>query len=420
MKKFLPFSFLVLLAGSCLTTSNRGNDIQRRQVSMDLADIASETLELANTQKIDATKLKLENISVKAVDIDGSLSPWVTFDMDVQAESVEYQVCDTLKNPPDCTLRSQVIENFLITGVQPGLQQIKLRACVRPARALVETENCGRWYSELYQQKEDTNVTLRRMVDELDALNQKLKNLGLTIYDAMIVYKANVGKCTDEKITKLIPKEVYDKYIALGPVLIGVGLSDPNAVLVMGEDGFETIVYPDSIDDDGDDEGTSKEDLSKEAVGVTVIVGALVVAKLAGKAAVGYAAGYVKDSALKYWDDVASPKLKERFGPHLEKITPSKGKQKFIKYGGIALVTIGLISAVSYLAVNDPETLSAVVSGIGDAFVLTESNNTDPCIMCKNAVAQVLSASKDAESLRNVITTKKLLLNEFLAKKNVP
>lgn len=188
--------------------------------------------------------LVVDNLKVTTIELQNNQWPHITFTRSPQAEYIRYEACLDVE-PTQC-IKGDLIAalELTITGLKQGVNTIAVYACVRKNEvesmlpdscgdpALVRFLQTGQGFQEL-----DDAITKR------SAIEQKILAYGQTLYNAILLFKSNHSSCADSRIQAFLSTDVMDKYLALGPHFIGVGLEDPNAQIISGNGSDGHVVF---------------------------------------------------------------------------------------------------------------------------------------------------------------------------------
>mgnify|MGYP000712258661 CR=1 FL=1 len=401
---------LALLASSCLTTREVEKKEQNNQQSSELKeqlDFETAALALINEQKTDPADLWVKNLTVTTTMISKTPHGWVSFQLDPRADHIETLDCPyddkTKEVMPTCRTSTKLVENYLLTGLKPGLYSIKVRACVAIAKSKT-TANCSPYTSAIYQQNPNVEEEIAAKTAELDEINQKLIAMGQPLYKDMLVVQKNLPSCQDQQVNKLITKQIADKYVALGPAYIGAGLTNPNARIVIDESSNISVVFPANLEDKNQNNSDTKRSNSNPslgneeqlALGVIAIAGGLMLTKYLARSFISFQINYVWKRTEKLVKD--NDKFK-RFQDRFEKLQKWGGK-------GIVLgVVAGNLTLIGF-AIADPQGTKKFLFGLTDG---------GPCTETAGALANIVSIGRQAEELQKEMQIKQNQLNLLLA-----
>ncbi len=448
MRLRLVFTLLPLIwvAVTCRTIT--GDKIERHNIAKDIkkteetAETEEKILAETNQDKIDPEDFKLENFTVSQSDVnDNNSPPWLTVTYNPEPESIEYKVCESSAGAP-CETGSQMLTAFLLPELQKGIYTITVRPCVRPAKAKDSSNPCGKWSSQKYKRSADPNQALEEQLRLVNDIHQQLKALGLPIYEAMKKFKETKSQCSEKSIQDLIPEAIYNKYLALGPVLIGTGLEEPEAELSVGTDGYETITFPKAMQEllkeagvdvpttpttpQPSPDGTTPQPTPEPAqpapepvpvptpepqtnptsegevaaARISIIGGALVTLKMLGNSWVGKQIVEALKTSLPtnkkqwLWEKIGQP-----INAKYTNLTTKYPKSKYAISGGVvALGIASVVGFVYFVAANTQQSVISTIDEFGKALSLTEEEG--PCGEAKKAVGSIFAANKEAEELR--------------------
>ena len=332
--------------------------------------------------------LVISDLTLTTTTLQGNQWPHLTFERSAQSEYIRYDACLD-SNPTKC-IQGDLISalDFTITGLSPGMNTIKIYACIRKdAVDATANDNCGAAASAIFLQTEMVSQELDDAVTKRNAVEQQILAAGQTLYDAIFLFKNNRDACSDTKIQAFLSVAVMDKYLALGPHFIGVGLEDPTAQILSstGSDGqvvftiqsqTTTLSSTSSTSSSGSasDGGSSSPSSLDEGLGITT----LVTIGLFGLHAFGH---------NKLLSTMATEKVKENVQ---EAKTTASGKTGSV--AGSALV-IGLIVLTVLLSPgNDP---------LNDFALTAETTTASPCSACEEAVQSIEDVNTQTTALRS-------------------
>ncbi len=188
--------------------------------------------------------LVVQDLKVTTIALQNNQWPQISFRRSPQAEYIRYEAC--LEAEPTQCIKGDLIAalELTITGLKPGVNTIAVYACVRKdqVEAMVP-DSCGDPALVRFLQSGQGFQELDDAITERSVVEQKILVYGQTLYNSILLFKANHGSCADPKIQSFISADVMDKYLALGPHFIGVGLEDPTAQIISGDGSDGHVVF---------------------------------------------------------------------------------------------------------------------------------------------------------------------------------
>jgi len=358
----------------------------------------SQLLFLQDANKVDGSKLKMQRFQIREVNLEENQMPMLEVEPAEAADYVEFKACNQAKKCMEGTIYT---DSHTIPGLSVGLVRIATRACVRAARALVPEEVCGPWEDSIFYQKPPIRERLDQLLSEKISYQEKIKKLGPFVIKAVQTYKANISKCQEEKLKGLIDPKILDAYLGIGAELIGVGLIDPKAQLVLSEGSTKRLLVLSNMNElDAQVYAPEKparsgkkdesEDEKKIAAKVSVIAGAMaivtpVAAKIAAKRGGKMLQTHVKNSS-------AGEKLSSRW-----------------------VLGVGIAALLSLVVYG---ILEGTTSGkeFGSDFLVHLLSLTEktPCELCHDALSLLQKIDQDASDLRKKITIVDQLITKEL------
>lgn len=188
--------------------------------------------------------LVVQNLKVTTIALQNNQWPHITFTRSPQAEYIRYEAC--LDAQPTQCIKGDLIAalELTITGLKPGVNTIAVYACVRKNEVEATVpDSCGDPALVRFLQSGQGFQELDDAITERSAVEQKILAYGQTLYDSILLFKTNYSSCADPKIQAFLSADVMDKYLALGPHFIGVGLEDPSAQIISGNGSDGHVVF---------------------------------------------------------------------------------------------------------------------------------------------------------------------------------
>ncbi len=262
------FLVLTMGGGGCKSTSSRETPKEPPLSSSRTKSVVGETAEAgpgsetatppaAHQAPIDPS-LTIDNLLVNTNTYQGLKMPLGTIDFSQPADYFEYQACADELTCPKGTSPSK---SFVIPGLAAGTYKLQVRACRYERTDTTGQVVCGPWLIREYVQEanpDDRGGTISTLLSKKAELENQIKNLGLDLYIALDTFQEHVAWCHDTRVTSLIAPEVVDKFLALGPGLLGVNLCDPNMQLVLHAKSGEMMVVLPSADSSANSQESGK------------------------------------------------------------------------------------------------------------------------------------------------------------------
>ena len=210
MRRIIFFILTLNLTAACESKMNRATP--------KFADGSAKSLppEPLISEKIDASKITIFDVSSVDQDIEKVVSGSINYDSSDFTQWVEVIACDATGN---CIESTSVSQRVSLPPFVPGTVNVKMRGCIEKKYAKDPNTNCGDWLPTVYHQRQAPSTLKGQLYREEASRVTEIEKTVVQLNEAMATFATDLKEC--ESSLKNTIEANSKKNLVLGILNIG-------------------------------------------------------------------------------------------------------------------------------------------------------------------------------------------------------